>query len=255
MNFPHSRMSKEIKERCYMVSGYFGNLEPNLQWYFSDVLPGGTFRVRHGPGRGHRPLRAGVREGEWTLSRVYLISRSCLRCSLCTIIHSHYILTSHHHPTYYKSSQKTEKNPRRGKLQKTIRTWWWHGEPGEEENDIHWTGDNIFLNFWNYIHRASGIIDKHDKTALSLNKLFWDKKLLGNIVQAPWALLVHSLFIFVRNCKSGTVRGEHMYSRQKVHSLKSQGCLQTSIYYLFLLQFPALWSPGMTGRFCLDYGG
>ena len=28
-----------------------------------------------------------------------------------------------------------------------------------------------------------------------------------------------------------------MYSRQKVHSSKSQGCLQ-SIYYLFLLQFP-----------------
>lgn len=57
-----------------------------------------------------------------------------------------------------------------------------HGdmERGEEENDIHWTGDNIFLNFWNNFHRASGIIDKHYKT-LSLNKLFWDKKPLGNI--------------------------------------------------------------------------
>lgn len=167
-----------------MVSGYFGNLEPNLQWYFSDVLPGGTFRVSHGPGRGHRPQSSEPRAAEqgWGKGNepVYLISRSCLRCSLCTIIHSHYILTYHHHPTYYKSSQKTGKKQRRGKRPTIRARTWWHGERGEEENDIHWTGDNIFLNFWNNFHRASGIIDKHYKT-LSLNKLFWDKKPLGNI--------------------------------------------------------------------------
>ena len=45
-----------------------------------------------------------------------------------------------------------------------------------------------------------------------------------------------------------------MYSLEKAQlfSLKDV-CRVYSIYYLFLLQFPALWSPVMTGRFCLDW--
>ena len=45
-----------------------------------------------------------------------------------------------------------------------------------------------------------------------------------------------------------------MYSLEKAQlfSLKDV-CWVHSIYYLFLLQFPALWSPVMTGRFCLDW--
>ena len=241
-----------------MDSGYFGHLESNLQWYFSDVLPGGTFRVSPEPGRGHRPLRAQSREQGWGKGNepwaVYLISRSCLRCSVCTIIHSHYILTPHHHPTYYKSSQKTEKKPRRGKrpTNQDMEAW---RDPGEEENDIHWTGDNIFLNFWNYIHRASGVIDKHDKT-LSLNKLFWDKKPLGNIATGTISSF-NSFSVYFRkklqvwNCERQT----HVQSPKSTLFKVSRMLADEYLLFIFLLQFPSLWSPVMTGRFCLDYGG
>ena len=45
-----------------------------------------------------------------------------------------------------------------------------------------------------------------------------------------------------------------MYSLEKAQlfSLKDV-CRVSVIYYLFLLQFPALWSRVMTGRFCLDW--
>ena len=249
-------MSKEIKERYYMDSGYFGNLEPNLQWYFSDVLPGGTFRVSRGPGRGHRPLEQGCGKGNepWAECTWYpdLVSAAHSAQSFILITFWHHIITPHitsHHRKRRKirgGGNFKKPSGHDGDMESLERRKMIFIELGIISSSI---SEIIFIE-----HLASLSIDKHDKT-LSLNKLFWDKKLLGNIVQAPSALLVHSLFIFVRNCKSGTVRGEHMYSRQKVHSLKSQGCLQTSIYYLFLLQFPALWSPVMTGRFCLDYGG
>ena len=132
-----------------MVSGYFGHLESNLRWYFSDVLPGGTFRVSHEPGRGQRPEEGqgrGMNPGLWGLA-VYLISRSCLRCSLGTIIHSHYILTSHHHPTYYKSSQKTSPRGKRPVRTRIV--------PPEDENDIHELRRRISPLFFceNFIHR------------------------------------------------------------------------------------------------------
>ena len=141
------------------------SLGEHFAWAMSQG--GVSARTEEGPG---------AREGNepWAVSlAVYLISRSCLRCSLGTIIHSHYILTPHHHPTYYKSSQKT---PTRGK--RPVRT---RIVPAEDENDIHELRRGISrLFFWKFYSSTSGIIDKHDET-LTLNKLFWDKKSLGNI--------------------------------------------------------------------------
>ena len=136
---------------------------------------------REEPWAGSAPGGEGAGEGEWTLILVYLVSRSCL---LSTIIHSHYILTPHHHPTYYKSSQKTPP----GK---------WAARPGHGEGKWYSLNyeDNISLNFWNDIHRASGIIDKRDKT-VSLNKLFWAKKSLGNIAAGSSSYSFNSFCLF-----------------------------------------------------------
>ena len=167
-----------------MVSGYFCNLESNLQWYFSDVLPGGTFRVRS-HGRGQRPAEKGRERQEKGNEPWYCTWYPDLVSSaLSTIIHSHYILTPHHHPTYYKSSQKTPP----GK---------WAAMSGHGEGKWYSLNyeDNISLNFWNDIHRASGIIDKHDKT-LSLNKLFWAKKSLGNIAAGSSSFSFNSFCLF-----------------------------------------------------------
>ena len=165
------------------------SLGEHFAWAMSQ---GGVSALRRGEG------------GEWTLSwglAVYLISRSCLRCSLGTIIHSHYILTSHHHPTYYKSSQKT---PPRGK--RPVRTRFVSG--GMKMIFMNWREEYLAYFFGKFYSSTSGIIDKHDET-LALNKLFWDKKSLGNIKRpAPATRLIHSVYfrkkLQVWNCERRT---------------------------------------------------
>lgn len=162
-----------------MVSGYFGHLESNLRWYFSDVLPGGTFRVSHEPGRGQRPHRGGARGegGEWTLS--------CEPGCVLDIQILSPLLTRHNHSFSLHSDTTSSPdilqvitentNARETARQDTDcsgRGWKWYS----------WTKErNISLIFfWKFYSSTSGIIDKHDET-LTLNKLFWDKKSLGNI--------------------------------------------------------------------------
>ena len=157
--------------------------------------------------RVQRPGRGGRRKGNepsWLLAPEHLVS------SPRTIIHSHYMwhliitrhITSHQvilrqktrgnvSPGHWSSSKHPRKSkvPDDGKIRRSsVRSWlnyfghflfpyyssgsvW--ASPAKE-NDIHWTEDNISLNFRNYIHRAYGTVTSAIKHCLS-NKVFGDK--------------------------------------------------------------------------------
>ena len=154
---------------------------------FSDVLPGGTFCVRTEEPwarAGSAPAGAGAGEARgmnpdtepWCTWYPDLVSAAHSAQSFILITFWHRIITrhitSHHRKHRGEMAQDTEK-----------------------ENDIHWTEDNISLNFWNDIHRASGIIDKLNKK-LSLNKLFCAKKSLGNIAAGSSSYSLYSFCLF-----------------------------------------------------------
>ena len=153
---------------------------------------------------GSAPAQRRGEGGEWTLS--------CEGCVLDIQILSP-LLTRHNHS--FSLHSDTTSSPdilqvitenttaRETARQDTIcfgRGWKWYS----------WTEEkNISLIFFlKFYSSTSGIIDKHDET-LALNKLFWDKKSLGNIKRpAPATRLIHSVYfrkkLQVWNCERRT---------------------------------------------------
>ena len=186
-----------------MVSGYFGHLESNLRWYFSDVLPGGTFRVSHEPGRGQRPEEGRGRGMNPELRAGCVLDIQILSPLLTRHNHSfslHSDITSSPDILQVITENTTARETARQDTDCSARGWKWYS----------WTEEkNISLIFFlKFYSSTSGIIDKHDET-LALNKLFWDKKSLGNIKRpAPATRLIHSVYfrkkLQVWNCERRT---------------------------------------------------
>ena len=129
-------------------------------------------------GEGAGETRRGMNPDDTVLG-IQILSPQHSAQSFILITFWHHIITRH--ITSHHRKHRRENGP--------------PGQDTEKENDIHWTEDNISLNFWNDIHRASGIIDKRDKT-LSLNKLFWAKKSLGNIAAGSSSYSFNSFCLF-----------------------------------------------------------
>ena len=166
------------------------SLGEHFAWAMSQ---GGVSALRRGEG------------GEWTLScegwlctwYPDLVSAAHSAQSFILITFWHHIITRHitsHHWKHHREGNGPSGHDLFRERMKMI--------------FMNWREEYLAYFFGKFYSSTSGIIDKHDET-LALNKLFWDKKSLGNIKRpAPATRLIHSVYfrkkLQVWNCERRT---------------------------------------------------